>query len=236
MADMHHVRVTLSADRAGRMLLTAVGALTTLSVLAQTSRHALGRESALGLVPMFDSGAEANLPAWASSLCLLASALLVGGIAAWHRQRGSCVAWRPVAILAAALAFGALDEATVVHEKVGVVFEQVVGDLDGPLRYGWVVPGMAAVALIATYLAPHARRLPAEVRSLAVPAAVLFFGGAIGLELGESAIASSRGAGTAGEDALVVVEECLEMLGASLALVAALRYYESVGLEIRLSP
>jgi len=229
------VRVTLSAERAMRTLLKAVAALTILSALAQVSK-ALGRKGVFGLVPMLDSEAESNLPTFASSVCLLAAALLVAGIAAWHRRQRAGTSWRPVAMLAAVLAFGSFDEATAVHEKVGGIVHRIVGELDGPLRYSWVVPGAAVAGLMAVYFVPHALRMPPAVKRRAAIAAGLFFSGALGLELAEGAVATAHGEGTPGEDALVVVEECLEMLGAALAVVAALKYYEIMRLEIRLSP
>ena len=157
---------------------------------------------------------EGNVPTWLSSSLLLGCAIAAGLVAseatAWRRH------WWGMAI-----AFGwvSLDEAAEIHEHLG----GLVGT-HGILYFDWVIPAAAVlVALTALYL-PFMRALPRVTRNRLLLAAVIYIGGAVGMELPLGWWTERHGNEGLGYALIDWVEETLEMIGAAIALVSLLAY------------
>lgn len=211
--------IRLSPRAVRRALLAIVGALTVASVIAQVLHYGLEAPYAHGLVPLFDSDAEGNLPTWYSSLALLACSLLAGLVArstsGWDRR------WL---ILAGLFFLAAVDESVRLHENAN---DLVSTDLEagGVLSALWVVPGLVLVAAVAVAYRPVVAGLPQRVRSLAVRGALLFAVGALGFEVVEGAVSDLVGEADSLADGLASVgQELLEMLGVVMFIEALMTY------------
>jgi hypothetical protein len=183
-----------------------------------------------------DVALEANLPTWWNSALLMAASVLYA-VLAWltHRTRtGGTTAW---AVLSALLLLFSLDEATELHERLdrwGVQFVEVAR-----FTYVWLVIGIPLVIVVLVVVVLSARRLPRRSALLVVGGLGTMLAAAVGLEFvgGEIIRTHPEGAGR-----LFVrvyhLEELLEMVGASIALVAPLAALtvRRVGAAVTVSP
>lgn len=120
---------------------------------------------------------EQNLPTWFSShLILICAALLAlisfseGGHRAEYRRH-----WRGLAFI---FVYISLDEAVELHEGLNLLFET-----SGFLHFGWTIPfGLLVIGLAITYW-KFLWDLPPRTRWRFVLAAMLYVGGALGVEL-----------------------------------------------------
>lgn len=157
---------------------------------------------------------EGNVPTWLSASLLLGCAIAAGVIAraaaTWRRH------WWGMAI-----AFGwvSLDEAAEIHEHFG----GLIGT-HGILYFDWVIPAIAVVAVLAAVYLPFIRALPPATRNRLLLAAVIYVGGAVGMELPLGWWTEAHGNAGLGYAVIDWVEETMEMIGAAIALVALVRY------------
>jgi hypothetical protein len=174
------------------------------------------------LVEMLSLSYEANLPTWFSSSLLLGCALAAGAVAVDHPAGAR---WR-FHWWALALGFGyaSLDEAVEIHEHLGGTFETT-----GVLYYDWVIPAAVIVAVLAALFLPFIRALPQVTRRALLIAAVVYLGGALGMELPLGWWTEHAGKNNIGYALIDWVEEILEMIGASLAVVALVEHRRTVG-------
>ena len=165
------------------------------------------------LWPVASLSAEGNVPTWFASSLLLACAVFAGAIATeqattapWRRH------WWGIAV---ALGWVSLDEVAGLHEHLG-------GHLDtgGFLYFDWVIWAAAIVALLGVIYLQFLRALPSPVRGRLVIAAVVFVAGALVLELPLGWWTEYAGSDSLGYALIDWLEETLELVGASLALVA----------------
>lgn len=160
---------------------------------------------------------EGNVPTWLSSSLLLGCAIAAGLIAAeataWRRH------WWGMAI-----AFGwvSLDEAAEIHEHLG----GLVGT-HGVLYFDWVIPAAAVVVVLTALYLPFMRALPRVTRNRLVLAAVIYIGGAVGMELPLGWWTERHGNDGLGYALIDWVEETLEMIGAAIALLSLLAHRKS---------
>jgi hypothetical protein len=163
--------------------------------------------------PLFSLSAEANVPTWFASSLLLACAVASGAIAArilpgapWRRH------WWGISIV---LGYVSLDEAAELHEHLGGHL-----DLGGVLYFDWVIwAGLIVLVLAAIYL-PFVRALPSPVRGRLIVAAVVFVSGALVMELPLGWWTERAGMDSLGYALIDWLEETLELVGSSLAVVA----------------
>jgi hypothetical protein len=157
---------------------------------------------------------EGNVPTWLSASLLLGCAIAAGVIArtatSWRRH------WWGMTI-----AFGwvSLDEAAEIHEHLGGLF-----GTHGVLYFDWVIPAIAVVGVLAAVYLPFIRALPAATRTWLLLAAVIYVGGAVGMELPLGWWTEHHGNTGLGYALIDWVEETMEMIGAAIALVALVRY------------
>lgn len=159
---------------------------------------------------------EGNVPTWFATVLLFSSALAAARIAreavAFRRY------WWGVA---AVFAYASLDEAAELHEHMGGTF-----DLRGPLYYDWVIP--AAVLLVALVIVfwPFVRALEHGTRRRLMVAGAIYIGGAVVMELPLGWWTDRAGPDTLGYALIDWFEETMELVGASLALLALVRHRE----------
>lgn len=199
-----------------RRLLLAVALVAGLG-LAVEGWHAQSHGDLVELlVTKLSLSYEANLPTWFSSSLLLACAVAAGCIAArrepWHRH------WWAMCVLAAWMS---LDEAAELHEHLGGHF-----GTGGVLYFDWVIPAAAIVVALVLGFLPFVRALPAVTRTRLVIAGAIYVTGALVMELPLGWWTEQRGSDGFGYALIDWVEETLELIGVTLALVALVAHHE----------
>jgi hypothetical protein len=193
-----------------RRLLAGVGVVSALGLIVELW-HARSHDPVIEvLLPRLGLSYEHNVPTWFASSLLLVCALAAGAIAreaaSWRRH------WWGITVL---LGYASLDEAMGIHEHLG-------GHLDtgGVLFFDWVIPAVGILVVLGLVYLPFVRALAASTRWRLVVAAAIFVGGAVAMELPLGWWAERAGPDSLGYGLIDWVEETLELVGASLALVA----------------
>jgi hypothetical protein len=166
--------------------------------------------------PRLSLSHEGNLPTWFSSSLLLLCGLAAGGIAR-TRPRWRHHWWG----LAIGFTYASLDEAIGIHEHLGGNF-----DTSGVLHFDWVIPAIAILAVLAAIYLPFVRALPVRTCRRLVIAGAIYVGGALVMELPLGWWTEREGSDGLGYALIDWVEETLEMIGASLGLVALVAHRE----------
>ena len=204
-------------------LYAIAAGLTALSLVADALvlSRGEGGPAAARLVDLVDLDAEANAPAFFSTM-LLATAAVLLAIIARHRQVAAEPGfpyWWALALVFAALAF---DEAASIHETmIGPGRRLAPGNRF--LYFGWVIPGTAFVVVVGAFFARFLWRLDPTTRNRFVVAGAVFVGGALGVELIEGYIASGRGEDNWPYVLALTTQEVLEMVGAILFIAGPAR-------------
>lgn len=229
------MRLTLSPQGIGRVLLLAVLAMTAASAAAQALRRNVASEPLREGLRLFKLSDENTLPAFFSSVMLLGCAGLLAVIARLTRRRGGAFA-RHWWLLAVIFTYLSVDEAIALHERLNDPMRRAL-QAGGFLHYPWVLVGMVAVLLVGAACARFVAHLHPAVRRLAIAAAALYVGGAIGAEMVSAKFASTVGTGTIGYGVASLAEEFMEMSGVAIfvqALLVHLREQSTV-LHVALS-
>jgi hypothetical protein len=196
-------------------------------VVALLSMAGLGSEllyraapSALtdGVMQRLSLSFEGNVPTWAASSLLLVCALVAGSIADLPTSSSRRRSW-----IAVALAFGyaSLDEMAQLHESLGGWVEA-----GGIFYFDWVISAAILLAALALAFWPWLRDLPATTRRRMVLAALIYFGGAVAMELPLGWWTDRAGSDSLGYALIDWVEETMEMCGAVLMLRALMLHRE----------
>ncbi|MFW5634573.1 MAG: carboxylate-amine ligase, partial [Erythrobacter sp.] len=143
-----------------------------------------------------------------------------------EEAEGHRPAW-PWWLLSGIFAVLALDEVAMLHELSGRVLERLVPQIDalGPaFHYAWTLVAIPGVLLLAVVLAPWFFALGSRTRLLFGTSAVMFLGGAVGLEMVNSALDAQIVGRNLAYSLTTVVEESLEFTGVLLFQFALLRH------------
>jgi hypothetical protein len=118
----------------------------------------------------------------------------------------------------------AVDEAVSIHELANSPLRSVISNGEPSiLHYAWVIPAAVAIVLFGLLFAGFLRRLPFKTRTAFVIAAIMYVGGGLGVELLEGRYGDWQPDSVA-LNALVVLEETLEMFGVIVFIWALLVY------------
>lgn len=170
-----------------------------------------GHDFLFGLTPFLDFYGEANLPTWYSTLLLVASSILLLAVFSTRQNKSDKYYWL---VLAFVFVYLSLDEFAQLHELFGSYISKTSMQslLPDESSSAWIFWGGAMSLIVAVSFFRFWWRLSKPVRRTFLIAAVIYVGGALGLEIIEVYHASR-----AGEDfwffAMVTVEETMEMLG-----------------------
>ena len=201
------------------MVLTVLSLIADAYVLSLSSPIGLAAER---IVQLVDLDAEANLPTFFSIMLLATAAMLLAVIASHRLAAAEPGAWRWAAL--SILFFGlALDEAASIHETMIGPFRRMFPD-NRFVYFGWVIPGAIFVLIVGAIFLRFLLNLEPRTRSLFIIAGVLFVGGALGIEVVESYIASGSGEDNWSYVAALTVQELLEMVGAIVFIYALLEH------------
>ncbi|RPJ70541.1 MAG: hypothetical protein EHM24_15250 [Acidobacteria bacterium] len=219
--------VSLRSQRVMLVLLLPAAALLAASLAGQVLKYGFNHDHVFGLVNLFDVDGEMNLPTWYSAATLLLAAALLAIIGRVHsvRRDGDARYWFGLAVLFLCVS---TDEASFIHELLNPALRQT-RFLPALLFSGWVIPGMALTVVVATLYAGFVRRLSPAVRRWFVLAAILYLGGALGVEMASAAHAFHYGRANLAYAVWTTVEEALEMAGVAVFVYALLRQLETEG-------
>lgn len=217
---MLSIRIVPSAVT--KVLSAVVVFLVVTSLAGQIATYVLGYGTVFGLVNLFSLDREGNIPTWFSSLILLWSAILLAVITVDRRAAGHAdwKYWGGLSVIFTLLSF---DEAASIHEITIEPMQQVLG-VGGVLHWAWVIPGMAFVILIAAVYFRFLFSQPAATRRLFIVAAVLYVGGALGMEMLGAGWFAEHGRRNMGYVLFWTVEETMEMFGVVVFIHALTAY------------
>lgn len=176
-----------------------------------------------GLLPLLHVDREGNLAAWMSSttmlLCSATAWSLATSTESKYISRGA--PWKWVAL---ALFLMSMDETAQIHERVGSLVQPLLPDV-GVLYFGWVAVGALVVLAVAPFFIRFVLTLPPRTRIQLVMAAVVFFVGALGVEM----VTGDYMSRTENKLSITYIflshtEELLEMLGLYVLLRALFEY------------
>ncbi len=226
------MKIRLESKNVLRWLVAIAACLVAAHVATRLLGSPHDDDYLLGVGPLFDLDAEANLPTLYSTLTLLLAAAILAGLASLERDDRSR---RPYWLgLAAVFCLLAADEATQLHELVGGLIESRVRTT-GFFYYSWIVPYAALlIGLAVLYGRFLLRRLPPSTRWLIVVAGLTYATGVLGLEALAARHDELYGQDNRTFTLLATIEEILEMGGIAVFVYALLAYAERRhgGLEI----
>lgn len=188
-------------------------------------------EKSFGLYHYFDLGKEANLPTFISSLYLLYSSSLAFLVVGYKKiGKGKLIYyWAGIAV---GLLYMSIDEATEIHEGIiGPLFAHFFGRGEGIWSYGWYIPFIPLLAILFLAYIKFLYQISNKYAFMLVLSGVIFFGGAVGIEMVQAYISYHRIEYGALYFALII-EETFEMLGVVLLIYTLLEYLREN--EIRL--
>lgn len=209
---MPNYQISINRHAIVSTLATVIALLLAASLLGQISRYEFGHDHVFGFVQLFNVDGERNVPTFFTVILAFSAVLLLAVIGFAGKARGNKDS-RYWFALAAGFAFLGYDEAFQVHEQMIVPMRRLMGNTNlGAFYFGWVVPGIAGVCLLAVFFLKFLLRLPATTRNWMVFSGCLYLGGALGMEMLDGKYIAAYGADLM-YSVLVTIEEGLEMLG-----------------------
>jgi len=197
--------------------------LVLFSVIGQLLLRPSQPDHIQGIITLFNSAAEGNLPTYYSSVLLLISALLLFIVTLNERTTKS--RYFPYwAFLTVGFIYLSMDEMLVLHESISS-FIRAVSDYSGQgvLKSPWVILGMITVVVIFLVFMKFIVHLDSKTRTMFIVAGVLYVGGAIGFEIIENLYADAYGQDLM-YSMLQNLEEGMEMAGIIVFISALLGY------------
>jgi hypothetical protein len=210
--------LTVLPERVFLAQILIIAILLALYTIAK-SFHVFGdHDYLLGFGPLLDLDREANLPAFYSTLLVLANAGCLALIGTMYRSQRRANTWCWF-FLAAMFLFLAFDEAFAVHEQVGLAIRSALGNRRAA-HLNFAIAGFAFAAVIAVLSIRFLLRLDKRTRLLVIASGAVFVAGALGFEilggLRHEVVRSTVHNPDPIYLALVAAEETLEMLGMAL--------------------
>jgi hypothetical protein len=213
-----------------RALVILVAMISVLGMVAEIAYDLNGRNDLWELRHFTSLSHEENLPTWVASCMLFCCAVLLALIArdsvinhGLNQARPGAAFTRHWYGLAAIFLYISLDETSQIHENWHWIDTDV-----SVLYFSWVIPAAVITLVIGLAYLRFLFHLPANTRKRVLLAAVLFVGGALGMELPLGYWTDQAGASNLGYGLIDWLEETLELAGTALFLYAlALHWLQS---------
>lgn len=232
--DARRTRGRVALDRNVRwflfaLTLVAIG-LVGSNVIVHLGLFGLGQGD-LAVPVWLDLDQEGSLPTYFQALMLttLAWLSLRIGRLRWPTHSRDSAFWF---VIAGALYYVSFDEVAGLHERTTDPVREAFG-LSGVLYFSWVVPALVVLVILATICLRFILQMESRMRFLFVLAAILYVGGALGMELVGGYYFERDGFGTPMYTAAALVEESAEIAGI-LVLMYAL--FSQLGASVAVEP
>lgn len=229
---MAEFRIEIAPYKIAGALLVIIAGLAFMNVITLVVEYGYGHDFAKGFVPMFRLNAERNIPTFFSASLILSTSIMCFVVSRAQKPVDTVLSryWRILSFIALFLAF---DEAAHIHEIADDNKEwttglfEPTGVLDGP----WVVLYGAFLVVFVAYFLRFYLKLATRFRVIFGAAGGIFVAGAIGFEMIGAAEYSVLGE-TLKYEIINSIEECMEMIGVTLALFGLTTYLrEELGLR-----
>lgn len=202
--------LSISISKTLKYLFAAMAVLFVLNAAVHVIYEVTGHDNLMGLRRLFDFYSEANMPTFFSTMLLLFAAFLL--YLNFHADPQDSDRYYFLA-LSAVFVFLTLDEFTQLHELVGAITDRTsAASLTPTNKHTWIFWGGSLVLLVGFFFFRFWLRLDKKTRILFFIAGVVYVGGALGFEVAEIFHVAAEGS-EAGFNALVAIEESMEMLG-----------------------
>lgn len=223
--------IKIRPRRVASVLGTLVAIFALLSLLTIVFRFGLGRGRVFGFVEQFDLDSEYNIPTYFASLLLLTAAVLLAVIASWKRKAEDAFTYH-WAVLAVLFLYISADEVIRLHERLNEPMRDLFG-AGGWFYFGWVIPGLIAVTLLALFYVRFLLHLDRRFLMLFLASGAIYVAGALGMEMVAARYVEAYGLNNAPYALMATVEETMELAGVSLFIYALLKYVEVHIREVR---
>lgn len=226
--ELHHL--SLNPMAAAKLLCWAVVCLLAASLAGQLSVYGGEVVADSRLVRLFNVDLEENVPAYFSALLLFTASVILFTISILE-SKGTFSASRFLGnawlLLAVGFLLLSVDELFSLHERLGEPIGALLGDANsGLLRFAWVLPGSVVVLFLAIVFKDFVFSLMPRPRRLMIASAVIYVGGAIGVEAVTGWHFEVFGKNNLGYNLLVTIEEGLEMVGVVVFIYSLLVFLE----------
>ncbi len=193
-----------------------------LGIVREIVIEFVGTETVLKDLRHFALDAERNLDSWYDSISMMMSSLLLFLLAGLsHRfDRPNRLHWTILAIIFLAMSI----DATVSFHEVTVAPLRKALDLGGIFYFSWVLLATPFVLGVGLYFIPFLFRLPRKTAIRFVVAGLVFVGGALGTEFLCGYLATTAGMESLPYRITAASQECLEVIGMTLFVIALLRH------------
>lgn len=205
-----------------------LGDLTGLVIKYQT-----GHDSVFGLIELFDLDHEQNLTTYFSTINLLISSLLLF-IIANYKKINNQIFTKSWYVLSGIFLYLSVDEGAKLHELLMRPTEHLLG-CKKVFYFAWVLPGLIAVSIFGLLYLKFFLHLPKKYKTLFFLSALIFVGGAIGIEIIDGHYASLHGGENAVYELLTSLEEGMEVAGIILFIYTLLSYIRDYIKDIKLT-
>lgn len=223
--------INLSPRKAFITLLSIVGIITLLHLIGQYVIFFM-EPGALtsAIMSKFDMGIEVSIPTWYAQILLLTAGLLFAYIAylKFLTKDKYRFYW---AFLSLLFVYLSIDEGSGLHELLGMLdIANRLGIQSTYFAFAWVVPMIPVLLVVGVSLFRFWLKLPKRTRWYFALAAVIFVGGALGVEM----LSADYRFFKAGEEnftyrgLFAIAEEGLEMIGVAVLIYALLDYAQSL--------
>jgi hypothetical protein len=220
-----------------RRIAQALGGLTLLFVMASVCAHGLNRLFGGRTLAMLDSllniNGAADLTGWFSSTLLLLCSLLLAGITYHKWATSNRFKWQWFGLTLFFLLLSA-DKSIRMHVWARSIFSTLQYRLLLPSNIELLLLGCIVAAIGIWYL-HFVLQLEAAIRNYFILSAMIYFGGAIVLDIWGGRMVQHLGGATAARFLVSNIEEGLEMIGVVLFLYTFMMYFANLNLPIALT-
>jgi len=210
--------------------------LAIVSITGQYLKYYTEYDEAFGLIPLFNMDKELSIPSMFSVLILFFAALLLLVITILKKKCNDShiCGW---AILAFGFMYLTFDEGATIHEKLMQPMHRLLGEnFPSAFYFPWVIPAIIGVAIVGLCYTKFIVDLPKETKRSFLLSAIIYVGGAVGVEMISGVFAGKNGLDNFGFNIVATIEEVLEMTGIILFIQSLLIYlgknYEEIRFKI----
>lgn len=175
-------------------------------------------------IEKFSLEEEGNFPSFFSAVLLLVAAgsfLIISQSASYLKNNRDWKYWLGLAFI---FVFLSLDEATQLHEKLDTDLIWASYDATGLLAWPWVIIYAALVTIFVVLYLRFWLRFSRPFKIYYALAAAIYVGSALGFEMLEALVYTTRGGYTMTYIILTSIEEMLEMAAITFLIYANFKY------------